>query len=292
MWTCGIILHILLVGKREFFYQHRLYQQIKAGAYAFPSPEWNMVTPKAKDLTNKMLTINPARRITASEALQHPWICQHSTVASTMHRQETIDCFKKFNARRKLKGPILTTMGLLKKPDGVKESTESSKTTVEDDDVKARKQAITKLTEQQIETINNRDFEAYRNVCDPGLTAFEPEALGKLVDGMDFHQVYFENAWPQSNKPIHTTILNPHVHLVGDDAACTVYTRLTQYMNGKETCVWHCRDAKWQNVHFRRLGSPTVPANSISTVPLLRSLFSRHLDGDPGPSSPPLHACF
>jgi serine/threonine protein kinase len=33
------------------------------------------VTPEAKDLINKMLTINPAKRITASEALKHPWIC-------------------------------------------------------------------------------------------------------------------------------------------------------------------------------------------------------------------------
>lgn len=150
--------------------QHRLYQQIKAGAYDFPSPEWDTVTPEAKDLINKMLTINPAKRITASEALKHPWICQRSTVASMMHRQETVDCLKKFNARRKLKGAILTTMlatrnfsakSLLKKPDGVKESTESSNTTIEDEDVKARKQEIIKVTEQLIEAINNGDFEAY-----------------------------------------------------------------------------------------------------------------------------------
>ncbi|KAG8592979.1 hypothetical protein GDO81_000683 [Engystomops pustulosus] len=148
MWACGVILYILLVGYPPFWDedQHRLYQQIKAGAYDFPSPEWDTVTPEAKDLINKMLTINPAKRITASEALKHPWICQRSTVASMMHRQETVDCLKKFNARRKLKGAILTTMlatrnfsaarSLLKKPDGVKESTESSNTTIEDEDVK------------------------------------------------------------------------------------------------------------------------------------------------------------
>ncbi|XP_042371876.1 calcium/calmodulin-dependent protein kinase type II delta chain-like [Plectropomus leopardus] len=57
-----------------------------------------------------MLTINPAKRVTATDALKHPWICQRSTVASMMHRQETVECLKKFNARRKLKGAILTTM--------------------------------------------------------------------------------------------------------------------------------------------------------------------------------------
>uniref|UniRef100_A0A803Y5R6 calcium/calmodulin-dependent protein kinase n=1 Tax=Meleagris gallopavo TaxID=9103 RepID=A0A803Y5R6_MELGA len=298
MWACGVILYILLVGYPPFWDedQHRLYQQIKAGAYDFPSPEWDTVTPEAKDLINKMLTINPAKRITASEALKHPWICQRSTVASMMHRQETVDCLKKFNARRKLKGAILTTMlatrnfsakSLLKKPDGVKEpqttvihnpdgnkeSTESSNTTIEDEDVKARKQEIIKVTEQLIEAINNGDFEAYTKICDPGLTSFEPEALGNLVEGMDFHRFYFENALSKSNKPIHTIILNPHVHLVGDDAACIAYIRLTQYMDGsgmpktmqsEETRVWHRRDGKWQNVHFHRSGSPTVPINHIN----------------------------
>jgi calcium/calmodulin-dependent protein kinase (CaM kinase) II len=57
-----------------------------------------------------MLTINPAKRITATEALKHPWISHRDRVASTMHRQSTIDGLKKFNARRKLKGAILTTV--------------------------------------------------------------------------------------------------------------------------------------------------------------------------------------
>ncbi|KAA0720496.1 Calcium/calmodulin-dependent protein kinase type II subunit alpha [Triplophysa tibetana] len=106
LWACGVILYILLVGYPPFWDedQHRLYQQIKAGAYDFPSPEWDTVTPEAKDLINKMLTINPSKRITAAEVLKHPWISHRSTVASCMHRQETVECLKKFNARRKLKG--------------------------------------------------------------------------------------------------------------------------------------------------------------------------------------------
>ncbi|XP_048378882.1 calcium/calmodulin-dependent protein kinase type II subunit beta isoform X25 [Stegostoma tigrinum] len=319
IWACGVILYILLVGYPPFWDedQHKLYQQIKAGAYDFPSPEWDTVTPEAKNLINQMLTINPAKRITATEALKHPWVCQRSTVASMMHRQETVECLKKFNARRKLKGAILTTMlatrnfsaakSLLNKKadgvkpqtnstknnvvtspkgnipcpalepqttvihnpvDGIKESSDSSNTTIEDEDVKARKQEIIKLTEQLIEAINNGDFEAYAKICDPGLTSFEPEALGNLVEGMDFHRFYFENLLSKNSKPIHTTILNPHVHLIGDDAACIAYIRLTQYIDiqgrprttqSEETRVWHRRDSKWQNVHFHCSGSPAAP---------------------------------
>uniref|UniRef100_UPI00398F2817 calcium/calmodulin-dependent protein kinase type II subunit beta isoform X28 n=1 Tax=Pristiophorus japonicus TaxID=55135 RepID=UPI00398F2817 len=374
IWACGVILYILLVGYPPFWDedQHKLYQQIKAGAYDFPSPEWDTVTPEAKNLINQMLTINPAKRITATEALKHPWVCQRSTVASMMHRQETVECLKKFNARRKLKGAILTTMlatrnfsvgrqttapatmtaaasatvglveqgrrvradtaakSLLNKKvdgvkkrkssssvqlmpqtnstknnvvtspkgnipcpalepqttvihnpvDGIKESSDSSNTTIEDEDVKdgwptsvflqvrARKQEIIKLTEQLIEAINNGDFEAYAKICDPGLTSFEPEALGNLVEGMDFHRFYFENLLAKNSKPIHTTILNPHVHLIGEDAACIAYIRLTQYIDSQgrprttqseETRVWHRRDSKWQNVHFHCSGAPAAP---------------------------------
>ncbi|XP_078144914.1 calcium/calmodulin-dependent protein kinase type II delta chain-like isoform X3 [Centroberyx gerrardi] len=346
IWACGVILYILLVGYPPFWDedQHKLYQQIKAGAYDFPSPEWDTVTPEAKNLINQMLTINPAKRITADQALKHPWVCQRSTVASMMHRQETVECLRKFNARRKLKGAILTTMlvsrnfsackSLLnKKSDGVKPQANNSKNSVvsssstkdssisssapmgstescnnmEEEEMKgrkvaacratsadsavvsqcsateeqtqqaptppcppptSRKQEIIKITEQLIEAINNGDFEAYTRICDPGLTSFEPEALGNLVEGMDFHKFYFENLLSKNSKPVHTTILNPHVHLIGEDAACIAYIRLTQYMDSQgrprscqseETRVWHRRDAKWLNVHFHCSGAPAAP---------------------------------
>uniref|UniRef100_A0A4W6E0G0 calcium/calmodulin-dependent protein kinase n=1 Tax=Lates calcarifer TaxID=8187 RepID=A0A4W6E0G0_LATCA len=314
MWACGVILYILLVGYPPFWDedQHRLYQQIKAGAYDFPSPEWDTVTPEAKDLINKMLTINPAKRVTATDALKHPWICQRSTVASMMHRQETVECLKKFNARRKLKvsdsrccctrwgdpcvcskknhcsvainnkanvvtspkepvpTPSLVHCLLALLPaclhDCLSLSNYPSVCTFSD--ICPRKQEIIKVTEQLIEAINNGDFEAYTKICDPGLTSFEPEALGNLVEGTDFHRFYFENALSKGKQPIHTILLNPHVHLIGDEAACIAYIRLTQYidsngmprtMQSEETRIWHRRDSKWQNIHFHRSGSPTVP---------------------------------
>nr|XP_022912874.1 calcium/calmodulin-dependent protein kinase type II alpha chain isoform X14 [Onthophagus taurus] len=274
IWACGVILYILLVGYPPFWDedQHRLYAQIKAGAYEYPSPEWDTVTPEAKNLINQMLSVNPSKRITAAEALKHPWICQRERVASVVHRQETVDCLKKFNARRKLKGAILTTMlatrnfssrSIIVRKEGgsqVKESTDSS-TTLEDEDIKARRQEIIKMTEQLIEAINTGDFEAYTKICDPHLTAFEPEAMGNLVEGMDFQKFYFDNVLGKNCKAVNTTILNPHVHLLGEDAACIAYVRLTQYMDkhgqahthqSEESRVWHKRDNKWQNVHFHR----------------------------------------
>ncbi|XP_054003437.1 calcium/calmodulin-dependent protein kinase type II alpha chain isoform X29 [Hylaeus anthracinus] len=264
IWACGVILYILLVGYPPFWDedQGRLYMQIKAGSYDYPSPEWDTVTPEAKNLINQMLTVNPSKRITASEALKHPWICQRERVASVVHRQETVDCLKKFNARRKLKGAILTTMLATRNFSKDKKGGVDRSSTVIAKEPEARRQEIIKMTEQLIESINTGDFEAYTKICDPHLTAFEPEALGNLVEGMDFHKFYFDNAVLGKNcKAVNTTILNPHVHLLGEDAACIAYVRLTQYMDkqgvahtqqSEESRVWHKRDNKWQNVHFHR----------------------------------------
>ena len=53
-----------------FFFKFLLWRRTQ-----YPSPEWDTVTPEAKNLINHMLTVNPAKRITAAEALKHPWIC-------------------------------------------------------------------------------------------------------------------------------------------------------------------------------------------------------------------------
>lgn len=94
----------------------------------------------------------------------------------------------------------------------MKESTDSSNTTLEDDEstskevtigrsktiiqadtCSGRKQEVIRITEQLLDAINNGDFEAYSALCDANLTSFEPESLGNLLDGMDFHKFYFDN---------------------------------------------------------------------------------------------------
>jgi calcium/calmodulin-dependent protein kinase (CaM kinase) II len=118
---------------------------------------------------------------------------------------------------------------------------------------------IVKLTQQLLDSIARGDWETYRSLCDPSLSAFEPEARGHLVEGLAFHKFYFDlgkSAAPRSN-----TLCSPHVRLLGPDAAVISFVRIVQYVDGsgapqtarsEETRVWQRQDGRWQHVHFHR----------------------------------------
>ena len=77
---------------------------------------------------------------------------------------------------------------------------------------------LIELTQHLLDSIASGDWEAYQRLCDPTLTAFEPEARGHLVSGMAFHQFYFDLAEERST-PVHTTMSAPHVRMLGNQAA-------------------------------------------------------------------------
>jgi calcium/calmodulin-dependent protein kinase (CaM kinase) II len=115
------------------------------------------------------------------------------------------------------------------------------------------------LTYQLLDSISRGDWEAYQSLCDPTLTAFEPEARGQLVAGLDFHHFYFLLGGGESKRA--NTVCAPHVRLLGDDAVVISYVRLVQCVdsNGnaqthrfEETRVWQRRDGQWRHVHFHR----------------------------------------
>lgn len=66
------------------------------------SDVWNAISSEAKDLTVRLLDVDPNRRMTIEEALRHPWIAQKSRAPKT-HLHATVEAMKHFNARRRLK---------------------------------------------------------------------------------------------------------------------------------------------------------------------------------------------
>lgn len=75
VWACGVVMYTLLVGFPPFWHRKQMImlRAIMEGRYEFKSPEWDDVTDTAKDLIQAMLTVDPSKRITAHQALQHPF---------------------------------------------------------------------------------------------------------------------------------------------------------------------------------------------------------------------------
>jgi len=77
VWSLGVSVFILLFGRFPFGGSERkVKQQIKAGQYYVEPDQWNSISPVARDFLEKMLVVDPMKRMTAAMALEHPWIKQ------------------------------------------------------------------------------------------------------------------------------------------------------------------------------------------------------------------------
>nr|XP_048298473.1 calcium/calmodulin-dependent protein kinase type IV [Myodes glareolus] len=107
MWSVGIITYILLCGF-EPFYDERgdqfMFRRILNCEYYFISPWWDEVSLNAKDLVRKLIVLDPKKRLTTFQALQHPWVT--GKAANFVHMDTAQKKLQEFNARRKLKAAV------------------------------------------------------------------------------------------------------------------------------------------------------------------------------------------
>ncbi|KAI1799286.1 checkpoint kinase 2-like protein [Daldinia bambusicola] len=85
IWSLGVVLYICLCGFPPFSdelysrdFPYTLCQQIKSGRFDYPSPYWDSVGDPALDLIDHMLVVEPEKRYTVDQCLDHPWITQKS----------------------------------------------------------------------------------------------------------------------------------------------------------------------------------------------------------------------
>src|SRR5262249_33815562 len=114
------------------------------------------------------------------------------------------------------------------------------------------------LNQRLLDCIALGDCATYQELCDPSLTAIEPESHGQIVEGLTFHRFYFDLCCIHGRH--HTTLCSPHTRVAGA-AAVISYVRLVQRMGTEgaavtvahaETRVWQRRDGRWRHVHFHR----------------------------------------
>lgn len=126
MWSVGVILYILLCGFEPFFDprgDQYMYSRILNCDYEFVSPWWDEVSLNAKDLVSKLIVLDPHKRLTVREALQHPWVL--GKAARFSHMDTTQRKLQEFNARRKLKAAMKAVVATSRMHEGSRRRTDS-----------------------------------------------------------------------------------------------------------------------------------------------------------------------
>lgn len=113
VWSAGIILYVMLCGYLPFQSsdRNRLFKRIKRGEYKMASPYWDDISENAKDLVKQMLVVNPTARVTAAEALKHPWFAASKPTAQ-INTQMHANFNNYMHAKKKWNHYIHTMMAL------------------------------------------------------------------------------------------------------------------------------------------------------------------------------------
>eukprot|EP00188_Purpureofilum_apyrenoidigerum_P006044 Plantae.Rhodophyta-Purpureofilum_apyrenoidigerum.ctg867.p1 GENE.Plantae.Rhodophyta-Purpureofilum_apyrenoidigerum.ctg867~~Plantae.Rhodophyta-Purpureofilum_apyrenoidigerum.ctg867.p1 ORF type:complete len:473 (+),score=88.87 Plantae.Rhodophyta-Purpureofilum_apyrenoidigerum.ctg867:81-1499(+) len=76
MWSSGVLLYLLLVGKFPFkaYSKTETLKKIREGKYRMDDKDWADISDDAKDLVSKLLVCDPKKRLTSAQALNHKWI--------------------------------------------------------------------------------------------------------------------------------------------------------------------------------------------------------------------------
>uniref|UniRef100_A0A7N8XMU1 Calcium/calmodulin-dependent protein kinase type IV n=1 Tax=Mastacembelus armatus TaxID=205130 RepID=A0A7N8XMU1_9TELE len=127
MWSVGVILYILLCGFEPFFDprgDQYMYSRILNCDYEFVSPWWDDVSLNAKDLVSKLIVLDPHKRLSVREALQHPWVL--GKAARFSHMDTTQRKLQEFNARRKLKAAMKAVVATSRMHEGSRRASRQS----------------------------------------------------------------------------------------------------------------------------------------------------------------------
>ena len=116
IWSAGVIVYILLGGYPPFFDESRkrLFAKIKAGKFEFHPQYWGETSAECKDLISKMLTVDPNKRPSAAELLQHPWILLGDEHLSAKDLKGAQTELKRFNAKRRFKAGVDAVLAMVR----------------------------------------------------------------------------------------------------------------------------------------------------------------------------------
>merc|ERR1719160_1634940 len=111
LWSCGVIMYVMLCGYPPFFGETdaEVLSKVRLGNFSFNAADWKNVSEDAKTLIRMLLKMNPRDRYTAEQALNHVWVRNKAPKAKTgVNLQSSlVDNLKGFRSQNKLKKAAL-----------------------------------------------------------------------------------------------------------------------------------------------------------------------------------------
>lgn len=110
IWSCGVIMYVLLCGYPPFFgdTDNEVLSKVRIGSFTFSPQDWKGISEDAKDLIRLLLKMNTKDRATAEQALNHVWIKHKAPKAADVALQTNfVDNLRGFRAQNKLKKAAL-----------------------------------------------------------------------------------------------------------------------------------------------------------------------------------------
>jgi len=108
-------MYILLSGEPPFndpkADNEAIMKKVEKGKYDISKGVWKTVSKEAKDLIKKLLTYKPEERISAEEALKHPWIADFKVEVDTTAASNALGNLKSFRSGQKLKTAAASYIG-------------------------------------------------------------------------------------------------------------------------------------------------------------------------------------
>lgn len=110
LWSCGVIMYVVLCGYPPFYGETdaEVLAKVRIGHFAFNQADWKRVSEDAKNLIRALLKMNPKDRFTAEQALDHDWVKKRAPRAVDVPLQSTmVDNLKGFRSQNRLKKAAL-----------------------------------------------------------------------------------------------------------------------------------------------------------------------------------------